>query len=356
LYQCVCTNVNEFIAEEPTSDQLKEYSRMLRLLFQGCVMISLVTWSPNAKAWSTEPVPIVIAHRGASGYLPEHTEGAKILAIAQGADYIEQDVVMSRDGVCIVSHDITMQETTNVAEIFPTRHRPDGKYYFLDFDWDEISQLNVNERTRGGRVEVFPHRFPGGFNQRLMRLRDELKMIQGMEKTLNRRIGIYVELKGVKWHQQNKLDLAQNVLNELNEQGYRTANDRCFVQCFEPEGLLQLRDLKCELRLVELIGGKPLPQDSLGLRLKSIAQYANGVGPSIEIIADVREGQAISNGFVEAAHDAGLVVHPYTVRKDALPSCCESIDELHDLLLKKLKVDGFFTDFPDLGRSAVDGK
>ncbi len=92
--------------------------------------------------------PIVIAHRGASGYLPEHTEGAKVLAMAQGADYIEQDVVLSKDRVLIVTHDTTMESTTNVEELFPwSRQRADGKFYFADFSWDELRTLSVHERT-----------------------------------------------------------------------------------------------------------------------------------------------------------------------------------------------------------------
>ena len=79
--------------------------------------------------------PLVIAHRGASGYVVEHTEAAKTLAHAQGADYIEQDVVLSKDGQFIVTHDITMEETTNVEQRFPDRARQDGRYYFADFDW-----------------------------------------------------------------------------------------------------------------------------------------------------------------------------------------------------------------------------
>lgn len=305
--------------------------------------------------FSEEPArPIVIAHRGASGYLPEHTEGAKVLAVAQGADFIEQDVVVSRDGIVLVSHDITMQETTNVAERFPTRKRDDGKFYFVDFDWSEIEQLQVSERTREGKGVVFPNRFPGGFNQRLMRLADELAMIRGLEKTLNRPIGIYVELKGVSWHKKNNIDIAEKVMHVLNEFNYRSIEDRCYVQSFEADGLKRLRELKSELKLIELLGGKPMAQEMIHERIQSISNYANGVGPSIEMIVEAKEGKPRSNGFVEAAHAAGLAVHPYTVRKDALPAFCSSLDELHSLLLSDLNVDGFFTDFPDQSRLAVD--
>ena len=108
--------------------------------------------------------PIVIAHRGASGYLPEHTLAAKAMAHAMGAGFIEQDVVLSRDGAAIVLHDIHLDSTTNVAQCFPDRARTDGRFYAIDFDLQEIRQLRVHERThldvkRNG-LAVFTERFP----------------------------------------------------------------------------------------------------------------------------------------------------------------------------------------------------
>ncbi|MCU0720314.1 MAG: hypothetical protein MUC83_11470, partial [Pirellula sp.] len=89
----------------------------------------------------------VIAHRGASGYCVEHSEGAKVLAHAQRADYIEQDVVLSKDKVFVVSHDLTLNATTNVQEIYPERARGDGKYYTADFTWEELEKLELRGRT-----------------------------------------------------------------------------------------------------------------------------------------------------------------------------------------------------------------
>ena len=93
--------------------------------------------------------PLVLAHRGASGYLPEHTLEAKAYAYALGADFLEQDVVLTRDHVPIVLHDITLDETTDVAEVFPERAREDGHFYAIDFDWAELQRLRVHERTEG---------------------------------------------------------------------------------------------------------------------------------------------------------------------------------------------------------------
>ena len=105
--------------------------------------------------------PLVIAHRGASGYLPEHTLESAAYAHALGADYIEQDIVMSRDGTLVVLHDIHLETTTDVAARFPDRKRPDGRFYALDFTWDELRSLRVSERfdPKTGAA-VFPRRFP----------------------------------------------------------------------------------------------------------------------------------------------------------------------------------------------------
>ncbi len=317
--------------------------------------------------------PIVIAHRGASGYLPEHTEGAKVLALAQGADFIEQDVVLTRDSVFVVSHDITLDETTDVAEKYPARKRPDGRYYFADFDWSELRELNVNERTsvKTG-AQVFPNRFPGSAGQRVVRLEDEIKLIQGLNRTLGRKAGLYIELKAPAWHLSHFGDhMADRLLPILTTFGYQPAQDLCFIQCFEPAELQYLAsELHCQLPLIQLIGGRPLglsqvenPQEKslegvitiLKSEIKEVVKYAQGIGPSIDLLITAEaSGSTISTGFCEAAHELGLLVHPYTVRADALPAWASTVDELHRVLLGQLRVDGFFTDFPDLSRRAVD--
>jgi glycerophosphoryl diester phosphodiesterase len=108
---------------------------------------------------------IVVAHRGASGYLPEHTLVAKAMAHAMGADYIEQDVVMTKDDHLIVLHDVTLDRTSDVAEQFPNRIRDDGRYYAIDFTLEEIRTLNVSEgfSYRGGvKTQSYTDRFPVG--------------------------------------------------------------------------------------------------------------------------------------------------------------------------------------------------
>ena len=308
---------------------------------------------------------LVIAHRGASGYLPEHSEGAKVLAIAQGADIVEQDVVLTRDGVLVVSHDITMDATTNVADIYPDRARDDGRFYYADFDWSELRQVSLRERSlKSTRANS---RFPFATNSSVMRLEDEVALVRGLNQTLGNQVGFHIELKSPSWHQKEfGFHMADKLVALLDALHVENSQERCFIQCFEPAELQYLHNtLKCEFPLVQLMGGRPLgllPEGSpagdrlatLKAELQEVAKYADGIGPSIGLLTESDEGTVKSNGFVEAAHAVGLVVHPYTVRKDALPEWCNDVDDLHRLLIDELRVDGFFTDFPDLARAAVD--
>ena len=161
--------------------------------------------------------PIIIAHRGASGYLPEHTLATKALAHAMGADFLEQDVVLSRDGVPIVLHDIHLDSTTDVAQRFATRARADGRFYAIDFSLEEIRQLQVHERScrdaSGAEVAVFPDRFPvdaGLF--RIPTLAEEIDLIAGLDRSRNCSTGLYVELKSPNWHEAEGQNLATVIL------------------------------------------------------------------------------------------------------------------------------------------------
>lgn len=310
---------------------------------------------------------VVIAHRGASGYLPEHSEGAKVLAIAQGADIVEQDVVLTRDGVLVVSHDITMDATTNVHDIYPGRAREDGGYYYADFDWTELRSVSLRERSlNSGRAGS---RFPFATSTGIMRLEDEVTLVRGLNATLAKKVGFHIELKSPAWHfEQTGAHMADQLMKVLEELALLDSPEPCFIQCFEAGELQYLREtLKCKLPLVQLLGGKPLgllPDRAadteadrlatLKAELSEIAKYADGIGPAIPLLITSVGGRAKSTGFAEAAKAAGLVVHPYTVRKDDLPAWCQDVDDLHRWLIDELKVDGFFTDFPDLGRRAVD--
>ena len=146
-------------------------------------------------ATAVESRPLVIAHRGASGYLPEHTLAAKAMAHGQGADYIEQDLVLSKDDVPVVLHDVHIDTVTDVAKVFPARKRADGRYYALDFTVAELKRLRVSERFNAKTgARVFPGRFPAGLAEfRISTLEEELQLIQGLNQCTGRVAGIYPE-------------------------------------------------------------------------------------------------------------------------------------------------------------------
>ena len=296
--------------------------------------------------------PIVIAHRGASGYAVEHTEAAKALAHAQGADYIEQDVVLSKDRQFIVTHDITMEETTDVEQRFQDRARPDGRYYFADFTWGEIQELTLHERTRRGSDQpALPDRFPGDAGQRVLRLADEIRLLSGLDKTTGKQTGLYIELKSPSFHKKEfGSSMGEALLKELAGLGIQHESHRCFIQCFEMEELVDLHGrLRCKLPLIQLLGKRPTDAE-----LNKIAVFAKGIGPSLDLLANRDSNdEIVSSGLVEVARKTGLMVHPYTVRKHQQPRWSTSLDETHRFLLDQLEVDGFFTDYPDLGRDAV---
>lgn len=297
--------------------------------------------------------PVVIAHRGASGYLPEHTLEAKALAHGMAADFLEQDVVLSKDNVPVVLHDIQIDAVTNAASLFPNRHRPDGRWYALDFTVAELQQLSVTERRdpKTGRA-AFPNRFPEGVGSfRIPTLDEELAFIAGLNRSTGRHTGIYVEIKQPAWHQKQGRDLSRAVLPILAKHGYQSKQDPCWLQCFDPTELRRLRfDLAYQGRLVQLTGTSATEASSLlspdGLR--SLASFADAIGPAIpSIISGSSPDNRKITTLVRDAHAAGLAVHPYTIRADSLPPTARSLDDLHSLLLIDAKVDGLFTDFPD---------
>jgi glycerophosphoryl diester phosphodiesterase len=295
--------------------------------------------------------PIVIAHRGASGYLPEHTLEAKALAYGLGADFLEQDVVATRDHELVVLHDIHLDDVTDVAAVFPSRCRADGHFYVVDFDLEELRALRVTERRRpGSRDPVFPERFPVEDSPpfRIVTLEDELRFIRGLNRATGRDVGIYPEIKEPRWHADHGIDLGRLVLAKLEAFGYRRATDRAYVQCFDAAELRRLRSgLGTELPLVQLIDSG-VPAEELASRVTDIARYANAIGPHFSQLVEAGQGSARAGALSGAAHAAGLAVHPYTFRADRLPPGFASLDDMLTFFFSEVRVDGVFCDQPDV--------
>tara|TARA_R110002049_G_scaffold1062_2_gene7967 strand:- start:4235 stop:5200 length:966 start_codon:yes stop_codon:yes gene_type:complete len=306
--------------------------------------------------------PVVIAHRGASAYLPEHTVPAKVLAYAMGADYLEQDVVASRDDELVVLHDIYLDRVSNVAEAFPDRHRDDGRYYVRDFDLAELLELRVWERFDAEGAPVYPGRYPGRTgNFRLHSLRTELELVRHLNTSTEARTGIYPEIKRPAWHRAQGIDIAPLLLELLEEFDYRNNSDPVYVQCFDANEVVRLRrELGCPLKLVQLIGENEWAESETDYAflqtdagLQQIAAVADGIGPRLEHCMRVSGAQVRASGLVERAHKLALAVHPYTVRADSLPDGFSSHDALVTFCVAELKVDGLFSDFPDETRRQI---
>jgi len=293
--------------------------------------------------------PSIIAHRGASGYLPEHSLAAKALAYGMGADYLEQDVVASRDGELLVLHDLILDHVSDVATQFSTRARQDGHFYCIDFDLDEIRRLNFRERLDPDTGQPrYPGRFPrnaAAFS--VNTLGEEIRLVQGLNVATGRNVGIYPEIKYPGWHLEQGFNLSDKVLILLDKFDYLSGNRPIFLQCFDSEELRRIRSSAGpRLPIIQLLGSQT---DVDPNRLAEIQTYATGIGPSIGLIYGGRrpDGTLKLSGLVQQAHNAGLVVHPHTFRTDDLPAGMESFDALLDLFVNRLTVDGLFTDFTD---------
>jgi glycerophosphoryl diester phosphodiesterase len=304
--------------------------------------------------------PLVIAHRGASGYLPEHTLAAYAMAYAQGADYLEPDVVITRDGHAVAMHDLYLDAVTNVGDVFTQRAREDGLHYVIDFTLEELRRLRVHERSDPDTGEAaYPARFPVGASSFSIVTLDELiELTQGLNASTGRDVGIYPELKSPGFHMREGQDIAAIVLRIVEAHGYTEPHHRCLIQSFEAAALIRLRnDLQSRLSLIQLIGADAGASDAEMLTadgLDRIAEYADGIGPHLSSIVSGfdEDGRPQITELVRNAHERGLLVHAYTLRADQAFHALTFV-ELVRLLAIDVGVDGFFTDHPDKAVAAL---
>ena len=272
-------------------------------------------------AWPGSACIEVIAHRGASGYLSEHTLAAYALGYGQGAHWIEPDVVLTADGVPIALHDTTLDRTTNVAETFAGRAREDGLHYAADFAYAEISQLRV--------VEARPGRYPYA-TFRVPTLADVLELVQGLNRTTGRRVGIYPELKS---------PASQPALAAKALQVLEGADLPVYLQSFDAKALAAL---DTDLPRIQLVDENDRMADAA---LDAMAEYAVGIGAF--------KGMLFRDPSLAArAQMRGLAVHAYTLRADQIGSAFDSL-ESEVAALAALGVDALFTDHPNRVISAL---
>ncbi|CAN5160570.1 glycerophosphodiester phosphodiesterase [soil metagenome] len=319
--------------------------------------------------------PVVIGHRGAAGYRPEHTLASYRLAIDLGADYIEPDVVSTRDGVLVARHDNEISTTTDVERHPEFSDRRTTKvvdggeltgWFTEDFTYAELRTLRATERIPGLRPDN------AAFNglERVPTLR------QVVDLARRRGVGVYPETKHPTYFDGLGLSLEEPLVDTLHRGGYRGPDAPAFIQSFEVGNLRDL-DRMTDLPLVQLLGDEGQPYDLAAAGdprtyadlatpqgLARVAAYADGIGPSKSLVVPVdaagRLGEPTS--LVDDAHDAGLVVHPYTFRNENyyLPEDFRLGDPDHPgylgatgdaaaeyRLYYRLGVDGVFSDYPD---------
>ena len=278
--------------------------------------------------WAAEPV--VIAHRGASGYLPEHTLAAYAMAYAQGADFVEPDLVLTRDGVLVARHEPRLDETTDVAARFPDRRAADGHFYAADLDWAEIAELRAVE-YRDGRFPPEARLFP------VPRFTDVLALVAGLNHITGCAVGLYPELKETAWHRARGLDPVAALRTVLARAPFAA---ELRIQSFEAGPLRELAAAPIAgAKLVQLVGDPALVTEE---GLDAVAGYADGIGPWLGQLARAREA---GDDLVARARARGLFVDSWTLRADD-PAPFEDFAAATAFALD-LGVDGLFTDHPD---------
>lgn len=314
-----------------------------------------------AVSFAADYKPSITAHRGACGYLPEHTLEGKTMAYALGVDFIEQDVVFTKDNVLVVLHDHTLETTTDVAAKFPGRNRKDGSYYAIDFTLDEIKSLLVTERfdPKTGKA-VFEGRFPVSFtiDFRVPTLEEEILLIQGLNKSTGKNVGLYVEVKEPAFHEKEGKPIMEAVITMLDKYGYNKKDANCILQIFDFDAVKKSRALGWEAPLAMLVDmdGQMLVDDKAVHKwllteegVKEVSKYADIYAPWFSHLAvPSKDGKSHSIApCLKWAREAGMAVHSWTHRTDKLAPGFATEEAMFDAMFKEMKLDGIFSDFPD---------
>jgi glycerophosphoryl diester phosphodiesterase len=315
---------------------------------------------------TTNKPPLVIGHRGASGYRPEHTIAAYELAIQMGADYIEPDIVSTKDGILIARHENDISETTDVANRpefsnRKTTKKIDGKdvnaWFTEDFTLAEIKTLRAKER-----LSFRNHSFDGRFE--IPTLQEVIDLAKRKSVQIGRTVGIYPETKYPTYFQSINLPLEKPLVSILETNGYTSKNDPVFIQSFEVENLKQL-DKMTDLPLIQLLDeANKQPYDFVvkgdsstygdltsPKELTKIAEYADGLGPYKRLIVPAGEDKRLkpATSLINDAHAVGLRVHTWTFRNEdqyLAPDYNGNFQAEYEQFFK-LGIDGVFSDFPD---------
>ncbi len=327
---------------------------MTRLRLAATLALATMAAPATAATFSTlsGDAPIVIAHRGASGYLPEHTLGAYELGMQMGADYIEPDLQLTADGHLVAMHDTTLKRTTNVADLFPGREDDP----VITFTLAEIKTLTVKP-TAATASTSYPGFTPSAAEPfRVPTFGEVLEFLNDYNAANGTDVGVYPEGK-----LPNPPEMNRKIVEELKAAGFTTPEDKVFIQSFGYDALkdinVQQADLGTDLKTVAL-GGAVKAGDIFGMfefganvfvPLSEVATFADGIGVFIgPFNIPGLGGNALSSEFVAAAHGFGLEVHGWTFRPTTLEASRTLTQPFIDM-----GMDGFFTDYPDLTLAVV---
>jgi glycerophosphoryl diester phosphodiesterase len=360
---------------------MHRYVLLLAAFALGASLTEAASPVQTSTSWRTldgKP-PLVIAHRGASGYRPEHTLASYTLAIEMGADYIEPDLVATRDGQLVARHEPLLDDTTDVKSRpeFASRRTTkelDGKsvtgFFASDFTLAEIKQLRAVQ-SNPARSKEFDGKFA------IPTFEEILALAEREAKKRGRIIGVYPETKHPSFHLALDLPLEDRLLDLLRKHGLDRADGPVFIQSFESTNLQYLR-ARTKLPLVQLLDDGALQYDTSGKRvtgvniaqyadqrggpvphsLEDVAKYANAIGPwKRQIMRDLKGPHLLQSTLIEQAHAAGLRVHTYTFRSEPATLAPEynNDPQLEYRQFYALGIDGVFADFPDAALKARSG-
>jgi glycerophosphoryl diester phosphodiesterase len=366
LFGQTVVKLTEFLHPRTGSSMLRAVPlAVLCTVVAGCASsLTPVGSQPTAN----EPHPLVIAHRGASGHRPEHTLAAYALAIEMGADYVEPDLVITRDGVLVARHENEIGGTTDVASKFADRKTTktiDGQqvtgWFTEDFTLAELRTLRAKER-----LPFRSHAHDG--EEMIPTFEEILDLVARRSRETGRRIGVYPETKHPSYFRGIGQPLEEPLLVALARRGFTTRDAPVFIQSFEVANLRALHD-RTGVRLVQLIAADGAPADtavagvphSFSLMitpqgLAQVATYAYAVGVEKGLVQPIATDGTLGTPttLVADAHHAGLAVHVWTLRSDApiLPAAYRGDPVAEWRQFAKLGVDGMFGDFPDVGVAA----